>query len=143
MARCVAGRSTGAAASELARRLRAAAARGLVASSACAAGTQVRAKTVRTVQLACPPVESKGARCGLASHAVQPRRSAARRCCASCCASLAPVEVAWLYAESGGSLADLHCLEASGLVRLSESETLRDPLASLDAVPYAAPPAHS
>ena len=39
-----------------------------------------------------------------------------------------PVAVAWLYAESGGSLADLKHLEQLGLVVLGESQVWRDPL---------------
>src|SRR5690606_16367316 len=39
-----------------------------------------------------------------------------------------PVDVAWVYASSGGNLQDLQELEEFGLVTLSESETWRDPL---------------
>jgi primosomal protein N' (replication factor Y) len=50
-----------------------------------------------------------------------------------------PVEVTWVYAESGGNLADLHKLEALGLVRLGESEVWRDALADLDYQPVEPP----
>jgi primosomal protein N' len=42
-----------------------------------------------------------------------------------------PVDAEWLYAESGGNLADLHALAELGLVRLGARETMRDPLADL------------
>jgi primosomal protein N' (replication factor Y) len=45
-----------------------------------------------------------------------------------------PVEVAWVYAESGGNMSDLKRLEKMGLVFLGESETVRDPLDQLDFV---------
>ena len=51
-----------------------------------------------------------------------------------------PVEVAWLYAESGGNLADLRKLEDMGLVRLEISETWRDPLTNIDPLPTTQPP---
>jgi primosomal protein N' (replication factor Y) len=39
-----------------------------------------------------------------------------------------PVNVSWVYAESGCNLADLQVLEEMGLIRLFESEIFRDPL---------------
>ncbi len=39
-----------------------------------------------------------------------------------------PVNVSWVYAESGCNLADLQELEERGLIRLFESEIFRDPL---------------
>lgn len=50
-----------------------------------------------------------------------------------------PVEVTWLYAESGGNLSDLYALEKLGLVAFGESEVLRDPLEHFD-FPLAQPP---
>jgi primosomal protein N' (replication factor Y) len=44
------------------------------------------------------------------------------------------VEVAWLYAESGGNLSDLKALEKRGLVELGEAEVWRDPLEGMDFV---------
>jgi hypothetical protein len=46
----------------------------------------------------------------------------------------AEVDVSWLYAESGGSLADLQALQKRGLVRLGESEVWRDPLQGMEFV---------
>lgn len=44
------------------------------------------------------------------------------------------VDVAWLYAESGGNLADLQALQKRGLVRLGEAEVWRDPLQGMEFV---------
>ena len=43
-----------------------------------------------------------------------------------------PVNVTWLYAESGGNLADLYALAEQGLIILGESEVWRDPVDQLD-----------
>lgn len=51
-----------------------------------------------------------------------------------------PVAVSWLYAESGGSLDDLHALAKLGLVVLGESEVLRDPVDLLDLTLSEPPP---
>lgn len=50
-----------------------------------------------------------------------------------------PLEVTWLYAEHGASLADLKKLEAEELIALSESEVWRDPLEELEFVPVQPP----
>lgn len=50
-----------------------------------------------------------------------------------------PMDLTWLYAESGGSMTDLRSLETHDLVILSESEIWRDPLETLDYVPSTAP----
>jgi primosomal protein N' (replication factor Y) len=44
------------------------------------------------------------------------------------------VEATWLYAESGGNLADLQALEKRGLVRLGETQVWRDPLEQVEFV---------
>ncbi|MGE5224093.1 MAG: primosomal protein N', partial [Omnitrophica WOR_2 bacterium] len=46
-----------------------------------------------------------------------------------------PVDVAWVYAESGAKSTDLDYLAERELIILGESETWRDPLARLDFVP--------
>jgi primosomal protein N' (replication factor Y) len=50
-----------------------------------------------------------------------------------------PVDVSWVYAESGGNLADLHKLAEMDLVVLGESEAWRDPLEAIEPQP-AQPP---
>jgi primosomal protein N' (replication factor Y) len=44
------------------------------------------------------------------------------------------IDVAWLYAESGGKLADLQALAKRGLVQLGEAEVWRDPLEHMEFV---------
>ena len=51
-----------------------------------------------------------------------------------------PVDVAWVYAASGCSLADLRDLAERGLVDLADAEVWRDPLAGREFVAEAAPP---
>jgi primosomal protein N' (replication factor Y) len=51
-----------------------------------------------------------------------------------------PVDVSWLYAESGGNLADLHKLADIDLVALGESEVWRDPLETIEPQPSQPPP---
>ncbi len=50
-----------------------------------------------------------------------------------------PVDVAWLYAESGGTLSDLYALAERGLVILGENEVWRDPLEAYEIQPLAPP----
>jgi primosomal protein N' (replication factor Y) len=51
-----------------------------------------------------------------------------------------PIEVTWIYAETGANLSDLRKLEEEGLVLLSQSEVWRDPLEQMDYIPSNAPP---
>jgi primosomal protein N' (replication factor Y) len=88
-----------------------------------------RPKTVRTAELAVPPEAA------LQQEARLGERDTTRQRRAKILAALArerqPVEAGWLYAESGGNLADLHKLEELDLVRLSDRESIRDPLSEL------------
>ncbi len=89
----------------------------------------VRPKYVRTAQLAAPP-EVVTAKLGDLSRtaAAQERRE---KMINFLLREPAPVDVNWVYAESGGDLADLRALEEIGLVMLREQEAWRDPLAGL------------
>ncbi len=51
-----------------------------------------------------------------------------------------PIEVSWLYAQTGAKLDDLHRLEAEGLVILGEKPLWRDSLADRDFIPTLPPP---
>jgi primosomal protein N' (replication factor Y) len=50
-----------------------------------------------------------------------------------------PIEVTWIYAETGSKLPDLRKLESEGIVALSQAEVWRDPIAQLDFVPSQPP----
>ncbi|MBZ0290526.1 MAG: DEAD/DEAH box helicase, partial [Anaerolineae bacterium] len=51
-----------------------------------------------------------------------------------------PMEVNWLYAQTGAKLDDLRRLEEDGLILLGEQHSWRDSLADRDFVPAVAPP---
>ncbi len=89
----------------------------------------VRPKYVRMAQLAVPPeiAESEFPNLGKTAETIQ-RRGAALRFLIH---EPDAVAVTWVYAESGGNLADLQELEERGLIRLFESEIWRDPLGKL------------
>lgn len=92
----------------------------------------VRPKTVRTAQLICTPEQADAEMPKLARAAsVLQRRQAMLRLLMR---EGGEVEAAWLYAESGGNLADLQSLEKRLLVRLGESEVWRDPLGQMEFV---------
>ncbi len=112
--------------------------RGLLATQPVLSAPSVRPKMVRTVQLICDPQEAQAAmsRLGRAGSPALARRQAML---AFLLREPGPVEVAWVYAESRGSLADLRKLEELGLVALDEGETWRDPLAVVDYLPSQPP----
>jgi primosomal protein N' (replication factor Y) len=51
-----------------------------------------------------------------------------------------PVDVSWVYAESGGNISDLRFLNERGLVLLGESQVWRDPLTQYEFQPGEVPP---
>jgi primosomal protein N' (replication factor Y) len=83
-----------------------------------------RPKTVRTVELAAWPEDEAS----IGMKTTRPRRLAMLRALQ---AEGGPLDADWLYAESGGKAADLAALAEMGYVRLSERETIRDPLAEI------------
>ncbi len=106
---------------------RALARRGWLASRPVLLPPSVRPKTIRTVQLSCSPAqaEERLEHLGRAGSAALERRQAMLRFLIK---DPWPVDAAWVYAASGGTLQDLYKLEAEGLVALGETETWRDPL---------------
>ncbi|MFZ6027036.1 MAG: replication restart helicase PriA [Chloroflexota bacterium] len=106
--------------------------RGVLGSQAVLPPPTVRARLVRTVQLACPPAEAEAALPALGRGAALARRQAVLRYLLH---QHEPVNVAWVYAESGGKPEDLRYLAERNLAVLSEREELRDPLAGKDYAP--------
>lgn len=98
--------------------------RGLVEMRALPALPRVKPKTVRTVEFVAQADEKALGR----QAATRNRRAQILRALQ---AQPGPMDTEWLYAESGGKLEDLYALAELGLVRLSERETVRDPLAEL------------
>ena len=113
--------------------------RGLVVRTPVLEPPPARPKRVRTARLAVAPEGVKDGELELGRPGAQAavRR---RRMLEVLVHERAPIDVMWLYAASGGNLADLKALEQRGLVLLSEAEIWRDPLASVQYVPAEAPP---
>jgi primosomal protein N' (replication factor Y) len=112
--------------------------RGIIATQPVLPAPKVRPKLGRTVQLACPPEKAQAALPHLARPGTQAleRRQAILRFLLR---EPGPVDVSWVYAESGGGLEDLRALSERGLVRLGESEVWRDPLQQYDFQPSQPP----
>ncbi len=110
--------------------------RGLLTRESVLPPPTVRPKYIRTAQLAVPPAiaEAELPNLGRAGSQARERRQAVLRFLMR---EPTAVDVAWIYAESGGQAADLRRLADLGLVRLSESEVWRDPLEGLDFTPTA------
>ncbi len=87
---------------------------------------RVRSKYIRTAQLSVAPEIAEAAMDDLGKTAsTQTRRKKALQFLMQVKDA---VNVSWVYAESGCSLADLQELEERGLIRLFETEIFRDPL---------------
>lgn len=99
----------------------------LVSTQPCLPTPSVHPKLVRTARLACPPAHAQELfdQVNKKHSKTQPRRQAILNYLIQ---EGRPVEVTWLYAESGGNLKDLQVLAEQGLVLLSESQIWRDPL---------------
>lgn len=112
--------------------------RGLVTTQSVLPPPKVRPKLVRTAQLACPPETALESLPDLGRHGTKAlaRRGAMLRFLIR---EPGPVDVTWVYAESGGNLADLRYLNERGLVLLGESEIWRDPLGQVEVLPDEAP----
>ena len=79
----------------------------------------------RVALLAVPPEQAEAEMPNLGTKQTLARRQAALQYLIR---QPEPVNVSWVYAESGCNLADLQELEERGLIRLFESEIFRDPL---------------
>lgn len=105
--------------------------RGLISTQSVLPSPTVKSKTVRTVQLNCSleTAEAEMPQLGRANTKALKRRQDIMRYLMR---EPGPVDVAWVYAESGGNLNDLRMLAKRGLVTLGESEVMRDPLDGMD-----------
>ncbi|MBK7448215.1 MAG: primosomal protein N' [Anaerolineales bacterium] len=87
---------------------------------------RVRPKNIRVAQLAVTPEVAQAEISSLGStKATQTRREAALRFLIQ---QPVPVNLSWVYAQTGSNIADLQELEERGLIRLFENEIFRDPL---------------
>ena len=99
--------------------------KGVVTAKSILPPPRVRSKYVRVALLAVPPQEAEAEMPNLGTKQTLARRQTALRFLIQ---QPEPVNVSWVYAESGCNLADLQELEEHGLIRLFESEIFRDPL---------------
>ncbi|OGO25685.1 MAG: primosomal protein N' [Chloroflexi bacterium RBG_16_54_11] len=107
---------------------------GLLSTKTVLPPPSVHARTTRTARLSVAPevVEAQLPNLARANSPALSRRQTMLRILLR---EQGEVDVAWLYAESVGNLADLQALAGRGLVTLGEAETWRDPLESLEYVP--------
>jgi primosomal protein N' (replication factor Y) len=106
---------------------------GLVSTQTVLPEPTVQAKIIRTARLSGTVEQAEEQMSSLArgGTAALVRRQAMLRLLL---AEQEAVEVAWLYAESGGNLSDLKALEKHGLITLGEAEVWRDPLEGMEFV---------
>jgi primosomal protein N' (replication factor Y) len=95
---------------------------------------RARARRVRSARLAVPPQSALEALPGIGRSGT---KAAARRTAIiqALIDEREPVEVSWIYASSGATLADLRVLEENQLISLGETEVWRDPLEASEFVP--------
>ncbi len=106
---------------------------GLLSTQTVLPAPAVQPKTVRTAVLSGTPEQAETAMPDL-SRVGSPALARRQTMLRVLMREAGTVDVAWLYAESGGSLADLQALAKRGLVRLGEAEVWRDPLEGMEFV---------
>jgi len=100
--------------------------KGVLESQSVLPPARVRSKYIKTAQLSVAPEIAEAAMNDLGkTESTQTRRKKALQFLMQVKDA---VNVSWVYAESGCSLADLQELEERGLIRLFETEIFRDPL---------------
>jgi primosomal protein N' (replication factor Y) (superfamily II helicase) len=99
--------------------------KGVIIAKSILPPPRVRSKYVRVALLAVPPEQAEAEMPNLGTKQTLARRQVALQ---HLIRQPEPVNVSWVYAESGCNLADLQELEERGLIRLFESEIFRDPL---------------
>ena len=97
----------------------------------------VHPKMVRTVQLTMPPLEAEDKLAQISQSSTLVRRTAILRFLER---EPWPVAIPWVYAASGGNMADLQKLAEAGIVTLGESEIWRDPLENIMVEQQTPPP---
>ncbi len=112
--------------------------RGLINTKPVLQTPTVKPKLIRTVQLACSVEEAEEQmdQLGRKGYLALARRQKMLRFLMR---ESEPVDVSWVYAESGGNLSDLKKLAELGLVFLGESEVIRDPIVEMDFHPSQPP----
>lgn len=91
---------------------------------------RVRPKNLRVAQLSVTPEAAEAEMDALGStRATQTRRESALRFLIQ---QPEPINLSWVYAQTGCNLADLQELEERGLIRLFENEIFRDPLEKIE-----------
>lgn len=91
---------------------------------------RVRPKNIRVAQLAVSPEAAEAEMQSLGStKQTRARREAALRFLIQ---QPEPINLSWVYAETGCNISDLQELEERGLIRLFENEIFRDPLERLE-----------
>jgi primosomal protein N' (replication factor Y) len=111
--------------------------RGVLTRQSVLAPPSVRAKHVRTARLAATMEQVAEARPRLSSSPAKAARLAA--VLDFLADEFDPVDVSWVYAETGAKLQDLKDLADMGLVDLGEAEVWRDSLAGQEFVPSEPP----
>lgn len=111
---------------------------GVITSQAVLPPPTVRPKRLRTVQLACPPETARQAMPDLGRQD-SPALKRRQRVIEFLLKETEPVNVSWVYAETGCNAADLAELAERGLVRLGVGEEWRDPLGNLGYLPVKPP----
>lgn len=111
--------------------------RGLLNRRSVLKPPRVSARHIKTARLAVPPSQAQAAFDQVGStEATLDRRQKILKALIN---EGEPLEVTWVYAQSGGNLQDLRVLEEKGLVALSEAEVWRDPLEHVEYVPRQPP----
>lgn len=98
----------------------------------------VNRKMVKTAQINCTPQQAAACQgsLGRAGSPAALRRQAILDFLQN---EAMPVNVSWVYAQTGGNLSDLYFLEQRELILLSENEVWRDPLEGLQVEPDTPP----
>ena len=100
--------------------------KGVLESRSVLPPARVRSKYIKTAQLAVPPEVAEAEMESLGK--TESTRARRKKALQFLMQVKDPVNVSWVYAESGSNLADLQELEERGLIRLFETEIFRDPL---------------